>query len=104
MRIQVNSDNSVDLSAARAAEIAASIEESLRLFSDEITRIEVHLGDVNADRGGAVDKRCVLEARLAGFRPIAVDHHAGTLQLAFKGATTKLQRALRSTQGRLRKR
>jgi ribosome-associated translation inhibitor RaiA len=102
MRVLVNSDNSVDVSADLAGEIAEKIERAMQLFADDITRIEVHLGDVNAERGGATDKRCLLEARLAGLKPIAVDHHASTLQQAFAGALAKLQRNLQSTQGKQR--
>jgi ribosome-associated translation inhibitor RaiA len=102
MRVLVNSDNSVNVPSELAGEIAETVEKAMRLFADDITRIEVHLGDVNADRGGAADKRCLLEARLAGLKPIAVDHHASTLQQAFNGALTKLQRNLESTQGKLR--
>lgn len=104
MRVQVNSDNSVEVPADLAKEIVATLEDSMRLFASEITRIEVHLGDVNAGKGGASDKRCMLEARLAGLKPIVVDDHAGTLQQAFNGASGKLQRALDSTLGRLRDR
>lgn len=103
MRILVNSDNSVDVPETTASEIVAKLEDSMRLFASEITRIEVHLGDVNAQKGG-VDKRCMLEARLAGIQPIAVDDHAATLQQAFEGALGKLQRALHSTVGKLRNR
>jgi ribosome-associated translation inhibitor RaiA len=102
MRVLVNSDNSVNIPSELAGEIAEAIEKAMRLFADDITRVEVHLGDVNAERGGAADKRCMLEARLAGLKPIAVDHHASTLQQAFSGALAKLQRNLQSTQGKLR--
>lgn len=103
MRVLVNSDNSVQIPEGLAGEITATLENAMRLFADDITRIEVHLGDINAQKGG-VDKRCLLEARLAAIQPIAVDHHAGTLQQAFEGALGKLQRALQSTVGKLRER
>jgi len=101
MHVQVNGDGSVKIPAELASEIVATLENSLRLFATEITRVEVHLGDINADKGGAADKRCTLEARIAGMRPIAVEHHASTLEQALNGAAGKLQRTLSSTLGKM---
>ena len=56
--------------------------------------MEVHLSDENKGKGGELDKRCLLEARIAGREPLAVDHKAPTMQLAIDGATEKLVRAL----------
>jgi hypothetical protein len=102
MRVQINSDDSVQIPEELASQVIATVEIGLSRFSDQITRIEVHLGDINAKRGGPADKRCALEARLAGLRPIAVTHHASTFEHAITGATGKLQRALDSTLGKLR--
>jgi len=102
MRVQVNSDRGVQVSEQFADEITATLEDALGLFRDEITRIEVHLGDANANKAGADDKRCLLEARLAGLSPITVDHRASEVPQAIAGAVTKLQRALDSRLGKLR--
>ena len=80
--------------------IAASVDR----FADRITRIEAHLSDENSAKGGSDDKRCVLEARVAGLQPIAVSHQAETMQLAVEGAAEKLERALGSSLGRLQDR
>ena len=104
MHVQVNAERSIHVSEQSADEIAVTLRNTLRLFEDEITRIEVHLSDVNADKGGSDDKRCLLEARLAGLRPITVDDQAGTFEQAIDGAAGKLQRALSSTLGKLRAR
>ncbi len=102
MRVQINSDNSVQIPQELANRVITTVEAALARFSDQITRIEVHLGDMNAEKGGSTDKRCALEARVAGMRPIAVTHHASSFEHAINGAAGKLQRALDSTLGRLR--
>jgi ribosome-associated translation inhibitor RaiA len=104
MRVQVNSDRGVDVSEALAREITGTLDDAMRLFRNEITRIEVHLGDANAGKSGPDDKRCLLEARLAGLDPITVDHRASEVPLAIAGAVGKLQRALESRLGKLRAR
>ena len=49
-----------------------------------------------------VDKRCTLEARVAGHAPLAVSHEAGKVADAMHGALDKLARKLDSTLGRAR--
>ena len=56
---------------------------------------------VNHTASGGADKRCTMEARIAGHQPLAVSHHAAGLDEAFRGAAEKLKRALDSTLGRL---
>jgi ribosome-associated translation inhibitor RaiA len=102
MHVQVNSDNNIEIPDGFASQIRATVESALARYAEQITRIEVHLGDVNADKGGSQDKRCALEARLAGLQPITVSHHAGTIQHAIDGAAQKMQRALESALGKLR--
>src|SRR5690606_41882326 len=104
MLIQVNTDRNIEGSAALAERVEAALREALGRFSGRITRIEVHLSDHNSDKGGADDKRCLLEARLAGLKPIAVSHEAATIHQAVDGATRQLARSLDSTLGRLRDR
>ena len=77
------------------------VESGLARFGDQITRVEVHLSDVNGLKHGVDDKRCLLEARLAGLQPLAVSDQADTLHSAITGATRKLVRSLDSTLGRL---
>jgi hypothetical protein len=37
-----------------------------------LSRIDVHVEDINGPRGGATDIRCVIEAKPLGKRPIVV--------------------------------
>jgi len=104
MHIQVNSDNSIEGREELATRVEAVVEEALSRFSNQITRVEVHLSDENSHRSGQNDKRCMMEARLENRRPTAVTHRAATLDQAINGAADKLQRSIESTLGRLRDR
>lgn len=74
--------------------VNASIEGAIGRFADRLTRVEVHLGDVNAAKGGPADKRCMIEARPRGAKPIAIEHHAEDLYDAISEAASKIRRAL----------
>jgi ribosome-associated translation inhibitor RaiA len=101
MQIQVNTDRHVQGGEDLIQRVQMMVEGAVDNYADRITRIEAHLSDENSAAKGGDDKRCVLEARLNGLEPIAVTHHANTMQLAIDGATEKLERAISSTLGRL---
>jgi ribosome-associated translation inhibitor RaiA len=101
MQIQVNTDRNVQGGEDLAIRIQQIISDSVDHLSDRITRIEAHLSDENSNKGGANDKRCLLEARLAGLPPIAVKHSAESMAMAVDGAAEKLRTALGRTLGRL---
>lgn len=102
MQIQVHTDDNIEGGQALSGQVEAAVEKALGRFSDQITRVEVHLGDENSEKGGQDDKRCMMEARLEGRPPTAVTNHAPTLALAIAGAADKLQKVIESTIGRLR--
>ena len=105
MRIQINTDGNIEGDAALVQQIQAVVRDSLDRFSEQVTRVEVHLSDQNSDkRFGTQDKRCLLEARLKGLQPISVSDSAATLEQAVDGAVEKLTRSLDSTLGRIRER
>jgi ribosome-associated translation inhibitor RaiA len=103
MQVLVNHDNRVRIGEAVSTRLAGVIEASLQRFGDRVTRIELHLTDENAHKGGAADHRCVIEARLANLAPIAVTNRAEAFQVAFEGALEKLQRALEHALGKARR-
>jgi hypothetical protein len=76
------------------------VQHAVGRFAERITRVEVHLNDVNAGKHGERDKRCMMEARLAGLAPIAVHSEAPSLELAMKGAADKLEHAIERAVGR----
>ncbi|WP_295549497.1 HPF/RaiA family ribosome-associated protein [uncultured Pseudacidovorax sp.] len=100
MQIQVNTGNGIENKESLERWADAELRQHLHRFAEEVTRVEVHLSDENAARGGQADKRCTLEARLAGHAPIATTQDAPTQDEAFRGALDKLKRALDSAIGK----
>ena len=99
MQIQINSDHHITGSPELAGQVQALVRDTLDRYSDRITRVEVHLNDINGVKGGA-DKRCLMEARLGGLGPVAVNHEAENLDLAINGAMEKLERAIEHKLGK----
>ena len=103
MQIQVNTGHNIEGREALAAQISGAVESALSRFSDHITRVEIHLSDENSDkRVGHDAMRCMMEARLKGRRPIAVTHHAATINEVIDGAADKLTSLIEHTLGRQR--
>ena len=101
MQIQVNSDSSVAVDSELSRLVESTVNKALERFNDRITRVEVHLSDVNGPKPGIQDKRCLMEARPAGLDPVAVNNQAATLEEAVWGAAQKLKRLLDSLFGRV---
>jgi ribosome-associated translation inhibitor RaiA len=100
MQIETSTDSSIQGREMLAAHVEGVVENALSRFSDRITRVEVHLSDVNKGKGGSDDKRCMMEVRLEGRQPIAVTDHAPTLEQAIAGAAGKLKRSIETVLGR----
>jgi len=101
MQIQINTDSTVEANEKYAAQVKSVIENALSHFSDKITRVEVYLSDENGHKSGPDDKRCLIEVRIEGRRPIIVTHEASTLDLAIDGAADKMKRSIERDLGRL---
>jgi hypothetical protein len=101
MHIEINHDNHVRIDSDFMQRLSGAIEGTLLKHTDRVTRVEVHLGDTNGGKGGAADKRCMIEVKLAGIPPLAVTHVADSLQLAIDGATEKLEHAVGHKLGKL---
>ena len=101
MQIQLNTSNGIENKENLDRWADTEIRQLFARFTADVTRIEVHLSDENHAAGGAGDKRCVMEARLAHLKPIAVTHDADDIDDAFRGAADKLKRALDSAIGRM---
>ena len=101
MQFQFSTDHSVKGSQEFASEVEAGLRESLGHWTSRLTRIEVHLRDVNAGKGGDADKHCELEARIAGRPALSVTDSAATFEQAIHGATTKLRHSLQHAIGKL---
>jgi ribosome-associated translation inhibitor RaiA len=101
MKIQINTGKNVSVSEELRTSLTYLASEGLSRYDDNISRLEVHLSDEDGNKDGPNDKRCMLEARIEGRQPIAVTHHAGTLEEAVNGAIDKLKSSLKTILGRL---
>ena len=102
MIIQLNTDKNLVGTEKLSVYLNSFIPEELSRFSHQITRVEVHLSDVNGPKNGLNDKRCLIEVRLEGMKPIAVSNNADTHEQAIEGAVEKIKTSLDSTLGRMR--
>ncbi len=101
MQVQLNTDRHFIGSDALSDRVSGDIEDALGRFGDRLTRIEVHINDVNGAKAGDRDIRCMLEARLKGLDPVAVTEQAESLDLSLAGAIDKLVSALDRRLGKL---
>ena len=102
MLIQINTDNNIEGSERLSKYFSGVIQSSLDRFDEHITRIEAHLSDENSQKEGPNDKRCMLEVRVKGLKPIAVSHKAESLDLAVTGAVDKMKHTLETTIAKMR--
>lgn len=105
MNIQVNTGSQTEGSAKWTNDIEMLLNDKLSRFADRITRVEVHLNDENsASKSGGNDKRCQIEVRIAGMRPISVTDHADSHDQALDGAADKMVNLIETTVGKLESR
>jgi hypothetical protein len=101
MHIQINTDRNISGDEAMTKSVKEILEHVLVHFAGQITRSEVHLSDENsASKSGVMDKRCLLEARLAGREPTSVSDLALTVEQAVTGAAHKMVSLLESELGK----
>ncbi len=93
MQIQINF-GSVPASDSLEAHVRDRLDREISRFGQDVTRIEVHLGDENSHKSGPADKRCLIEARPRGMDPLVVEHHASDLFDAVTESAGKMRRAL----------
>jgi ribosome-associated translation inhibitor RaiA len=101
MQFQVETDNHIQGQDRLSAYVESVVTDAVDAYAERLTHIEAHLGDVNAGKAGAQDKRCMLEARVSGVKNVVVTHHAENLELAIEGAAAKLRHALDSAIGKM---
>lgn len=104
MHIQVNTDKNISGHEALVQNVEGTLNQVLARFAGQITRLEVHLSDENStSKSGVIDKRCLLEARLAGREPTSVSDLALTIEQAVNGAAHKMVSLLESKLDKLGK-
>ena len=90
MQFQFNSDSSIMGTENVAERIEAMVREKLERFQDRLTRIEVHVSDVNGAKHGGDDKHCMIEARPRGSKPLGVTGKAAKIDDAARRAANSL--------------
>lgn len=88
MQFQFNSDNRISVDANVAEQMETLVRGRLGHLSDRLSRVEVHVGDVNGPRGGE-DVRCAVELRPTGMQPISATDEAKSVESAVASATDK---------------
>ncbi len=81
-------------SSAIEAWVHRKLAGAFRRYGSKMTAVEVHFEDVNGPKHGAADARCVMEARVNGRSPIAVQARADDLYGAIDAASRKLDAAI----------
>jgi len=94
MQIKVHTDNHITGDERLDEYTDALIRGAVEHFQDYVTRVDAHLADENSGKGPSQDKRCTLEAHVAGQAPVAVTAHAGTVREAMTAAAGKLEKVL----------
>jgi len=98
--IQISTDNHIKSDAAANARLEQKVRRKLKKFEERLSRVEVHVADVNGAKGGPGDKRVSIEARPAGHEPVAVHAEAARIDNAVLLAANKAVRALDHSLGR----
>jgi len=95
MIVQVNFGD-VQHSDAIVSWAEERVRAQLGHLTDRMTRVEVHLRDDNSPaKSSGNDKRCLMEGRIAGRQPLAVEHTGDDLYKVIDQAAGKLSRAVR---------
>ncbi len=100
MLIQINTDKNITVHPEYNNKLSILLEDELERFSSSITRIELYLSDHNGPKKGIDDKKCALEVRIAGRKPVAVTDLGNTYDLAVKGAIEKVKGLLDKAVGK----
>lgn len=101
MQININTDKTIERHQGLDEHVESVVSAAVARFGEQITRVEVHLSDENSQKSADGGSRCMLEARVTNYQPIAVSDHGPTLHQAISGAADKLKRAVDSALGRL---
>ena len=100
MKIQVNSDKTIAVDASVIRFVEGEVRRVLGRFAIRLTRVEIHLSDVDNRKRGQTDKRCLIEVRPMGARPLSASALATKMADAASHALGKMQRTLTTFFGR----
>lgn len=94
MNIEIRTDKNIQGSERLISYVRAELRQEFQRYSERITHFSVHISDENGEKTGDHDKRCMIEARPAGMKPLAVTHKAANIDASIHGAIDKLKRSL----------
>jgi ribosome-associated translation inhibitor RaiA len=100
MQVIVNSDHNITGDASVTERVESILADSIGRYGERIVKVEAFLSDANGSKHGARDKRCVLEAKVAGAQAVVATGEASTVLDAIESAAGKLQRALEHAFGK----
>lgn len=100
MKIQFNTDKNIKGTKSLETLVTEKTRTDLKHFDDKITRIEVHLSDQNAEKGGIDDIQCKIEARAKGMQPVVVISKSGSKEKALDDAIDKIKATLGTILGK----
>lgn len=104
MQFQLNTDANIQGNDRMAEAAENALVSALGHLTSRLSRIEVHLADVNAAKGGDDDIRCTIEARPEGMQPQTVTHTDANVEAALRGGAKKMRALLDSEFGKLGRR
>ena len=104
MQVLVHTDDHIQGGESLAQWVQDEAATRLARLSENITRVEVFLTDLDGGKSGANDKRCRLEARVAGRQPVSVTADADKMANAFIDSVDKLIRLIDAELGRVKDR
>ena len=104
MIIQINRGENIETNERSAEYFSEAIVKDLDRFSEYLTRVEVHFSDINAEKGGPQDKKCVIEARVKNREPLAVTAQEDAMEKAFNSALGKVKASMTTIVGKMRNR
>jgi ribosomal subunit interface protein len=93
MQIQIFAQG-LDVPDALRSYVEHNLSEVLKHYSERLTRVEVHLRDLNSHQKNGIDKHCLIEARPRGMDPVVAEHDAPEFKDAVHQAALKLERGL----------
>ena len=94
MNIEIRTDKNIHGGERLISYVRAELMQAFQRYSERITHFLVYISDENGEKSGDNDKRCMIEARPAGLKPVAVTHKAATVDASIHGAIDKLKRSL----------
>lgn len=104
MIVQLNTDKNIEGTKRLESFVSEKVSSGLKHFVENITRVEVHLSDQNAEKGGKDDIQCKIETRLEGLQPILVVSKNESIEKSLGEAIDKMKAKLSTVKGKIKDR